>query len=51
MAWGMDKGRLREGVRELEQALWDAWDGADGTEEEGEAERRVYRRFAGERGV
>jgi hypothetical protein len=22
-------------VRELEQALWDAWDGADGTEEEG----------------
>lgn len=48
---GLNKGRLREGVRELEQALWDAWDGATGAEQEGEVERGVYRRFAGERGV
>ena len=48
---GLDKRRLREGVRELEQALWDAWDGADGAEEELEAERAVYGRFAGARGV
>lgn len=26
----LDKPRLREGVRELEQALWDAWDIAEG---------------------
>jgi hypothetical protein len=30
----LDKERLREGARELEQALWDAWDGAEGAEEE-----------------
>jgi hypothetical protein len=47
----LDKGRLREGARELEQALWDAWDGAEGAEEEWESQRRVYRRFAGVRGV
>jgi hypothetical protein len=35
----LDKGRLREGVRELEQALWDAWDAAQGAEEEWEAMR------------
>jgi len=48
---GLDKPRLREGIRELEQALWDAWDGAQGAKEELEAEMRVYRRFAGARGV
>lgn len=47
----LDKRRLREGVRELEQALWDAWDGADGAEEELEAERAIYGRFAGAHGV
>jgi hypothetical protein len=35
----LDKGRLIEGVRELEQALWDAWDAAQGAEEEWEAMR------------
>ena len=30
----LDKGRLREGIRSLEQALWDAWDCAEGVEEE-----------------
>lgn len=30
----LNKERLREGVRELEQALWDAWYGADGAEAE-----------------
>ena len=37
--------------RELEQALWDAWDGADGAEEQLQAESAVYGRFAGARGV
>ena len=48
---GLDKGRLREGVRELERALWDAWDGADGAEEVLEVERAFYGRFAGASGV
>jgi hypothetical protein len=47
----LDKERLREGVRELEKALWDAWDRADGAEEEWEAQREVHRRFAGAHGV
>ena len=46
----LDKERLREGVRELEKALWDAWDCAEGAEEE-EAMRGVWRRFAGGYGV
>jgi hypothetical protein len=47
----LNKERLREGARELEQALWDARDVAEGAEEEWESQRRVYRRFAGVRGV
>jgi hypothetical protein len=47
----LDKQRLREGVRELEQALWDAWDSAEGAEEEWEAQRAVYKRFARLHGV
>jgi hypothetical protein len=47
----LDKQRLREGVRELERALWDAWDSAEGAEEEWEAQRAVYKRFARLHGV
>jgi hypothetical protein len=47
----LDKERLREGARELEQALWDAWDGAEGAEEEWEAMRGIYEKFAGVHGV
>lgn len=48
---GLDKGRLREGIRGLEQELWGAWDNAEGAEEEWEAQRRVYKELAGVRGV
>ena len=51
MAWGLDKQRLREGIRGLEQALWDAWDGAEGAEEEWETMRGVYKKYAGVHGV
>lgn len=47
----LDKERLREGVRELEKALWDAWDVAEGAEAEWESQKRVYKRFAGVRVV
>lgn len=47
----LDKQRLRERVRELEQALWDAWDNADGADAEWESQKTVYRQFAGPHGV
>ena len=47
----LDKERLRERGSELEKALWDAWDRAEGVEEEWEATRWVHRRFAGVHGV
>lgn len=47
----LDKQRLRERVRELEQALWDAWENADGADAEWESQNTVYRQFAGSRGA
>lgn len=48
---GLNKQRLREGIRGLEQALWDAWDCAEGAEQEREAERSVHKKYARGYGV